>query len=456
MLKLEWIALSTAALSSCGGGDGAGVPQVAEGALQATESVAHAPAAQTAAGAPTTPTLQEGPVTVANSTRAGDQALRGVGATADGGYVLVWLSDAGPLMMQAYNDKGTKTGAETAIVIDVSARAPDAAAQAIQQASAAVLDDGSVVVLYRVSRDVDAGTGQTRSATGAYVQHVDRHGMSLGAAQQVDVIADLGGKSPFLGRPSVLALTSDGGFVVAWTVTHYSSIFSSLSTLYLRWFDKNARPVGAPAQVGDFPELAFSLQPDERGGFALTIVRTDNFYRREAEVEAWSAAHSFVEIVPPTLRSIVLMPLAGGYVLFEGDSTGASGQLLNAQGTATMAATPLPSLPAAATELADGTYLTLRRAGNGAFAVEWFASDMSAIGTPAMLDSRGVLPQLATLSEPEIVSAWTGQSAKTGTDIYTQRFDAIATTIRKACLASARQQHLTGEVRKAFMTACDR
>jgi hypothetical protein len=446
MLRITLAIFTALVVVSCGGGAGSAV----EGGMDASLAADAAAAAQSAKAAAA---LVAGEVTVVNSVTEGDQSLRTIGATSDGGYEVAWLSPGPTLFIQAYDSAGAKAGAPTQIAIDVGARTQAAAALAIEQAALAVLPDGSVVVAYRVSRDVDLGGGLTESRTGVYFQRFDRSGVPLAAETQVVSLPDLGGKSPFIEQTSAIAL-SEGGFLVAWTVAHYSTMFNSISTLSLRWFDNAGQPVGSPVQVGDFPELAYSLVADIHGGFTLTITRTDNFDRRENEVEYYDANHAFTEVVAPTLSTVLLLPLDGSFVFFSGDSTGVTQQLLDAQGVALGAPTPIAAMPSAARELADGTYVTLTPAGNGAFSVEWFAADMTLLSSQLQIGSRGVLPQLASLAEPGFAAAWTGASATQGTDVYTQRFAETMSSVKKACLNSAKQQHLTGRARTAFMDAC--
>jgi hypothetical protein len=447
MMRITLAALMAVVLVSCGGGAAIDVAPGADASFAADATAAAQRSTKAA------PALVAGQVSVVNSSTEGDQTLLTIGATSDGGYVVAWFSAGPALFIQAYDSAGAKAGAQTQIAIDVGARTQSAAALAIEQSSLAVLTDGSVVVVYRVSRDFDLGGGLTESRTGVYFQHFDGAGVLLAPETQVASLPDLGPKSPFIAQASAVPL-SEGGFVVAWTVAHYSTMFNSISTLSLRWFDNAGQAVGSPVQVGDFPELTYSIVADTHGGFTLSFARTDNFYRRENDVEHYDASHVFIEVVPPTLSRVLLLPLDDTYVLFSEDGSGATEQLLDAQGVALGAAIPIPAMPSAARELADGTYVTLQPMGNGAFSVDWFDADMMPLGSQLQIGSRGVLPQLASLAEPGFAAAWTGASANQGTDVYTQRFTETLSATKKACLDRAKEQHLTGHARKAFMNAC--
>jgi hypothetical protein len=446
MLRIILAALTALVLVSCGGGSGSGVLPGEHAPVVASADPLASPKA--------TPALVAGEASVVNSVTEGDQTLLSIGATSDGGYAVAWLSTGPALFIQAYDSAGVKAGNQTPIVLDVGARTQAAAASAIEQASVAVLANGSVVVVYRVSRDVDLGGGLTESRTGVYFQQFDSAGVLVAPETQVVSLPDLGPKSPFIAQASATPL-SEAGFAVAWTVAHYSTTFNSIATLSLRWFDNAGQAVGSPVQVGDFPELTYSTVADTHGGFTLTIARTDNFYRREYEAEYYDASHAFLEVVPPTLNAVLLLPLDSAYVLFAGDSSGATQQLLDEQGAPLGDAIPIPAMPAAARELADGTYVTLQPMGNGAFSVEWFGPDVTPLGSQQLqIGSRGVLPQLTSLRDPGFAAAWTGLSATQGTDVYTQRFAETLGTTKKACLNGAKEQHLTGRTRAAFIEAC--
>jgi hypothetical protein len=460
MLRIVLAGLATLALISCGGGGGDAAP--AAGSTSTAAAISSAPItvdvmSQLRSSAPgqahKAPALLAGEVARVNATTAGDQTLRTVGATSDGGYVVAWLSGGSALFIRAFDSSGVAAGPETSVPVDIVAPTPAAAAQAIEQSSLAVLSDGSVVVLYRVTRNVDVAGGFVQTTTGVYFQRFDSNGVLLTPETQVAAQAFAGPKGPFIAQSAARAL-SDGGFVTAWTVAHYSTRFGAILTLSLRWFDGQGNAVGSPTEVGDFPELAFGVVADLHGGLTLSTVRTDNFYRRESDVFHYDAGHVFVEVVPPTLRQVLLLPLEQGYVLFASDGSGATQQLLDAPGAPVGTPAAIPSIPLAARELADGTYVTLQPAGNGAFTIQWFAADMTPLDAQLAIFSRGVLPQLASLADPGFAAAWTGASANEGLDVYTQAFDVGAGTRKKACLDSAKQQRLTGQARKAFMEAC--
>jgi hypothetical protein len=451
MLRCVLAVLATWVLISCGGGDGNG-GVTAAGAASAAEPLALLPLSATAKHNKAL-ALLAGEVSLVNVATPGNEQLRAIGATSDGGYVVAWLGAGPTLFIRPYNSAGKAAGDQVGLQVNFAARTPTDAAQAIGQASVAVLADGTVIVLYRISRDVVASGGFAGSSTGLYFQRFDLRGVPRGPETQVAVQADAGLKSPFISQATAVALPG-GGFVTAWTVAHFSTRFASVSTLGLRWFDSAGAAVGSPTEVGTFPELTFDVVSDSHDGVTLSMVWTDNFDGRESDVLHYDASHVFLEVVTPTLRQVVLLPLQHGYVLFALDTSGATEQLLDAQGVLLGAPMPIPSLPASARELADGTYVTLRPSGNGAFTVEWYAAGMTPLEAQLAIGSRGVLPQLAALADPGFAVAWTGLSANPGTDVYTQSFRESGGNMKKACLDSAKQQKLNGHARKDFIEAC--
>lgn len=456
MPRIVLAAVAALALVSCGGG-GDGVTAVdttvSAGAMSFA-AVGPSALAQATLSARKQPDLRAGQVSRVNSTSLGNQELRAVGAIGDGGYVVAWASGGTSLYIRAFDGAGIATGPETGVAIDIAAPTPDAAAAAIELSSLAVLSDGTVVVVYRISRDLAMPGGFVQTTSGVYFQRFDRHGRMLTPETQVASQAFAGPKGPFIAQFEALAL-SHGGFAVGWSVAHYSTQFGSISTLALRWFDGQGNAVGPPTEVGDFPELTFGMVADTHGGFTLSTVRTDNFYMRDSDILHYDSSHAFLEVVPPTRSQVLLLALEQGYVLFAADGTGATQQPLDARGAALGTPLQIPSLPVAARELADGTYVTLARGGNGAFTIGWFTADSTPLDAQLEIRSAGVVPLWVSLADGGFAAAWTGASANEGTDVYTQSFEESKwNRKKKACLEGVKRQRLTGQARKARIDAC--
>jgi len=446
MLKFLCAALAAWVLGSCGGGGGAdasGMGMVLPG------SPLTAPV-QVAKGAMDS-VLLAGPVSVVNTTTANDQVLRAIGATAEGGYIVAWISSGQILYLQAYDAAGGMSGSQVQIPLEITAPTQVANRLAVEQSSLAVLSDGSVVVLYSITRDVESPNGSASTTTGVFFQVFSVSGTRVVPETEVASQPFAGPKGPYLGTPAVVAL-SDGGFVVASALAHYSTRFASISTLSLYWFDSRGQPVGAPAVVGDFPELRYALVADAHGGLTLSTSNTSDNYRTDYTVFHYGADHTAQTIVAPRGRPAVVLPLENGYVLFAigGEATV---QRLDSQGNPVGESTTIASLPVAARELADGTYVVFWFA-NGAYVAERFAADGTSLGQPVPIDSSGAAPSIAALADPGFAAAWTAASANGDSDVYTQRFTERLSDRKRACLNSAKAQGLKGQERKAFVDAC--
>ncbi|MFI4926443.1 MAG: hypothetical protein ACHP7E_01990 [Burkholderiales bacterium] len=459
MFKPLCAALAALVLVSCGGGGG-GDPAAASGgssdmaAASGGKSVV-VPLSPSSAPAQAgkhavDPVVTAQPVSLVNTITPGDQTLRTVGATSDGGYVAVWIS-TDFWYMQAYDEAGAKVGSQVHIQAEIAAPTEAANRLAIEQSSFAVLTDGSVVVLYTITRDVPVPGGYTDSVTGVFFQVVGKDGFSRVPETQVASQSFAGPKGPYLGIASVEAL-SGGGFVVASELRHYTNVFSSISGLSLYWFDAQGKPVGSPVDAGGFPELRYGMVADAHGGLTLSTIHTSNVYQRLYTEYHYDTAHTASTIVAPSERPVELLPLEEGYVLFTAGSN-VTMQMLDSQGNPVGAPATVASLPWATGELADGTYVVIWRT-NGAFTAQQFAADGTSLGAPMPIDTQGGAPVMAALADPGFVAAWTAPGASGDADVYAQRFMEPLRHARKVCRDSAKAQGLKGKQRKAFVDEC--
>jgi hypothetical protein len=399
----------------------------------------------------TIPDLLAEPVSVVN-TPTTQGLLRAIGATDDGGYAVAWFSGSSSIYLQAYDSSGAKSGAPSKIDLEVVGRTLDDSRRAIQGASVAVLSDGTVVVVYRVTRDIDLLDGTFRTVTGVFFQLFDAGGNLLEGETEIVSQEEPQNalRGPFLDPPTAVAL-SGGGFVVGTAVSFFSSQFGSTSTLSLRWFDSHGQPAGPPVEVGNFPQLIYSIVADTHGGFTLSTSQLDNFFRMEFSVFHYDVGHVFQQVVPPQFARASLLPLQGGYVLFTSAGQGATAQILDSQGSSIGAPTTLPAMPIAARELADGSYIAIWLTGNG-FVAQRFAADGTRLGQPLAIASNGAVPAVVALADTGFSAAWSAASGNGDGDVLTQRFVERFSDRKKACLDSAKG--LKGQERKAFVDAC--
>lgn len=451
-LRFLCAACAALVLASCGGGgDGSAVdPTLAASPLGASAR---------AKNGPMDPSFVAGPVSVVNATTANDQMLRAVGATQDGGYVVAWISSGQLLFMQAHDGAGARVGSEIRIPLQIDANTQADSRTAIEQSSLAVLRDGSVVVLYRITRDVAMPEGYTSTSTGVFFQIFSPNGLQRVPETQV-VSQPYGGPiGPYLARPRLVALT-DGGFAVASVLYHYYTGSPNVGGVSLYWFNGTGQPVGSPVGVGSFtqvsPDVVRGLVADARGGLVLSIISAGPTRDVQYIEFHYGPDHALAQAIfgPPRLQ-VLLLPLAEGYVLFTTAATGggATMQMLDIQGNPVGAATTVASFPFAARELADGNFVVLWPAG-GVYTAQLFADDGTALGEPVPISSNGAAPAVAALTTRAFVAAWSAASASGDSDVYAQRFSEKLSELRKACLDSAKRQGLKGQERKAFVDAC--
>jgi hypothetical protein len=442
MFRILWAAFAALVLASCGGGGDAG----ADAAGSASPSGVLLKAKKVSP----IPDLVAEPVSVVN-TPTTQGTLRTIGATSDGGYVVAWFSGSSSIYIQAYDSTGAKAGAPTKINLEIAAGTPDDSRRAIQAASVVVLNDGSVVVVYRVAREVLV-FGSVEVDTGVYFQRFDANGNQLIGETQITLLEEspANPRAPFISGFLARAL-SDGGFVVAWTTASiFTPGFPNGSSLTLRWFDSQGQPQGSEVQVGAFSGLEFtSMQADSHGGVTLAASFLDQFFHTHYAVWHYDANH-VLQPTAPGLSPMSLLPLESGYVLFTGGSAGATAQILDAQGNPIGTPSAIPAVPIAARELADGTYVAIWPAGGG-FVAQRFAANGTRLGEPLAIDSNGAVPSVVALADTGFAAAWS-TSRTVDSDMLTQRFVERFSDRKKACLNSARG--LKGQQRKAFVDAC--
>jgi hypothetical protein len=453
MLQVLWAVFVALVLVSCGGGGGG---------MDSTLSASPTSAALQAKRASPGSTLVAEPVSMVN-TLPTKGSLRDIGATTDGGYVVAWFSGSSTIYIQAYDSTGAKVGAQTPLQLEIVAPSLDDSRRAIETASVAVLTDGTVVVVYRVSREV-LSSGFVDTITGVYFQRFDANGALL--MGEAEVVSQLeppqNPRRAFISGYVVRAL-SDGGFVVGWTNTGpYVTGRPSNVSLYLRWFDSQGQPEGSAVGVAGFPELRLtSIEADSHGGVTLSASYVDNQLRFiESAVWHYDADRVLQPTVAPGLSPMLLLHLESGYVLFTSGTcdqpcpiTGPSAQILDSQGNPIGTSTPIAFMPIAARELADGSYVTIAPTTAGTFVAQRFAADGTPLGDPVAIDSGGLRPGVAALADTGFAAAWTGAGATGETDVFTQRFVVEKFNERKkACLDSAKG--LKGKERKAFVDAC--
>jgi hypothetical protein len=395
-------------------------------------------------------TLLGAPASLVNTTTAGNQVLRTVGATDDGGYTVAWVSSSSTVQIQRYDSSGAKEGGETLIPLSTE----DAARQAVEYSATSVLSDGRVVIAYLAIRNTPLPTGTLSTRQSLNFQVFDSNGGQLVGETEVAFREEvLHSRSSYITDKKTAAL-ADGGFVLGWTVASFSSSFGFTAALFLQRYDSQAQPVGGVIQVGQFPGLSYSIVADAHGGFTLNVSQLVTLYLHRTilsviHYDVDLTARTIVEPAPPAAW---LLPLADGYVLFTGSAGGSIRQALDSAAQPVGEPSAFGAMPQAARELSDGSYVLIWADG-GSFIGQRFAPDGTPMGAALPIQSSGVLPEMAALADDVgFALAWSVLTAPDDWDVFTQRFVEVSGDRKKACLNSAKG--LRGHARKAFMNGC--
>jgi hypothetical protein len=365
-----------------------------------------------------------------NTTTAGQQVLRSVGAPANGGYTVAWISDNAQLFMQRYDNSGNKSGQETAIALSVVAEpgecpslTPDPAA-VMRNASVAVLADGSVVVGYELDKPAPTVGSFCQANEGIYIQRFDANGVQVLPETLVfsRIAAFTDRNHPFMAGPIVVPL-SDGGFVVGWDAATGSS-FGLAATYSTQRYNSQAQPVGAISSPGFVrsPSAAFSLAPDASGGYTLTFPSLDANGQSVVSAIHYDATGTGTTIVASRPGAGLLLPLkGGGFVLFTSESSGAFRQFLDSAGNPVGEPTGIASPPVTAAELSDGSFVVFTQAAGGGFTAQRFDAGGAALGDPVAVDAIVSTAGVAALTDRSLGLAWTATPAGGDADVFTQR-----------------------------------
>lgn len=429
-------------LASCGGG-GSSDPTPSPVAFRALEAKVRAP----------DPTLRPSPVAIVNTTTEGDQVLRSLGATSDGGYTVAWISDS-TLYMQHYDRAGVKKDGETPIAFTIADSTTESTVQATTTSSMAVLTDGSVVVAYLFSRPA-APPYSDAFVSGVYIQRFDASGAQVLPESEVarSALPTCGFRCiSNVGQQQVRAL-ADGSFVVGWVTSGYLG-----TGVTLQRYDAQGQREGAGGQgFGQGSILGYSITPDARGGFTLGTTWMGMMTSQiVGSTTHYDAGMQHVQGFPERPISAVsarwlLLPLEDGYVLFSGGEAGATRQMLDSAGNPVGEAVAIPAFPDGARDLSDGTYVLIWKDGT-AFSAQRFTPDGAALGRAFPIQAD--VGSMAPLTEPGFALAWTATTVNGDRDVYAQRFAENPVGRRRFCLDAAKEQKLKGQERKAFIDDC--
>jgi len=457
MKKLLFALCAVIALASCGGGDSGGVAASSDlPGAQPLSAKVRAP----------DPTLSAQAVSMVNTTTAGDQVFRSIGALADGGYIAAWISGNTTINIQRYDSAGNKVGGEVPLPVVIPSDDPARAATALREAKVAVLGDGSVVVAYQIDRFVGQVGAYLQYNQGVYIQRFDAGGDLLMGETEVLSRLALANSRPLFLRDVKVEPLADGGFVVGWLDVAPALTTAPNVGLYKRRYDGLAQPIGDAVRVGEFgimngaPGTGYSLAGDAGGGYTLMVSYADistGFVTMTSAMH-YNAADTGTQIVTPRTGGVLLLAMdARGFVLFASVTSGTSSQMLDASGNPVGNSTSTASMPFAARELMDGSFVVFWNT-NSSITAQRFDSTGAAIGDVLTLQNGASDPGLVALAEGGFAAAWSAPGTGGDLDVLTQRYIEVLTQSqvarRKACLVSAKG--MIGQDRKAFMDACMR
>jgi hypothetical protein len=393
MKKLTIVVCMALGLAACGGGGGS--------SSDATGPSAEALKAKVAVP---DPTLAAQAISVVNSTTAGDQVIRAVGALADGGYSVAWISGDTTLLIQRYDSGGNKVGGEVSVPIVVEASTS-------ARTGLTVLSDGKVVVVRRT-------TDPTRLTAAITVSVFDANGTLVREAE-VDLSADFSTvPASYVGYQPQVAPLASGGFVVLWQrLFTYPRLGTETAVLTQR-FDSQGAAVGSPIQiVGDLADgrvigANIRLTTDAQGGYTVSLSAgnwSGGFTYSTVHVDASGTATQIISSRP---GATLLLPLEGDrFVLFTKPFSAATAQMLDSAGNPVGDLTTLAGTPFAATELLDGSFVVFLvsndavTAQQGTVTAQRFSSTGAPIGNLLPLANGTAVPLLPDGSVAAAVSS---------------------------------------------------
>lgn len=467
------LAAAMAALSACGGGGESGIESAGMAQLAAAAPASSAAQAQSA---PSTSVAGPGLVgqqpRVVNTTTAGQQLVQAIGPLADGGYTVAWLSEnasgvgaARNLYMRRYDASGAPASDEILVPFDLGIDGNPAIA---------VLADGSLVVAYTSKRPVESTLGFQLESSGIYTQRFDAAGAPVGGETTVySLVRDLvfAREVDSAINPSIVTWP-DGSYLVGWYLQHDRGVYGKFSDFRTQRYDATGSPVGTATLFtgrGD-PTASFKLLAVDDGGYVESS--TYSFMGLQYVIfEVLDSAGQSMGTIGSLYDAntglpaaeTVLLPLRNGegFALWSRNQDGSYFQRLDSSGHPVGAPVPTSPLPVAATALADGGYVAFWQASGSTFvtAQRYDSSDI-AVGAPFQIDVAGASPLVAALADAGFAFAWSAVSSPGNLDVFTQLFlepeatGPVRQAKRRACLAQAKAQQLTGKGRRQFMTAC--
>lgn len=406
------VAMAIAALAACGGGGGS-TGSSPSSSTNAEQSLSQKPLK--------TPGLVAQDRSVVNTTMLGDQKVRAVGALADGGYTVAWLSedDSGSgrgLFMQRYDAAGAKVGAQTPVPLDFES----------SSLALAVRSDGGLAVAYGSTRSPSPSEPWIVSS-GIYARRFDASGAPVGGEiEVVSVVQDqIGARTLYYVADPAILSWEDGKFLVGWAYVR-EDYTGKVPEFQTQRYDSQGQAVGGRRSVGSGDTgTSFELTAAPGGGYLVSTFRrvAGDLYLRFTQVDlGHTIAVPYGDNGLPA-ESILLPLKQGGYVLVSAKNGSAYGQMFDGNGNALGTHTALSSMPSSASALSDGSYVLLwGTSGAERLVAQRYDGADAALGEPLDIDTDGAVPQIAALRDGGLSLAWSAAGSAGDLEVMTQRF----------------------------------
>ncbi|NPC58704.1 hypothetical protein [Caenimonas soli] len=403
-----FLAMTIAALGACGGGSGGGASTSSSSSAATTEQALSQKPMKTAG-------LIAQDASVVNTTTAGDQKVRAVGALADGGYTVAWLSED-ELYTQRYDAAGVKVGPQTLIPFSFE---PSSLAIAVRS-------DGGIAVAYGSTR-TPSPVEPWIVSSGIYARLFDAGGAPVGGETEVVAVVQnqIGARTlNYVADPAILSW-DDGSFLVGWASISedYTGKVPSFQT---QRYDSQGQPAGGRLNVGSGDiGTSFELTPALGGGYLVSTFRraAGELYVRYTQVDlGHTVALPYAENGLPA-KSVLLPLKQGGYVLLSVAGSSAYSQMFDRNGSPMGKSTSLSSLPSSASALSDGGYVVFwGAAGAERLVAQRHDSAGAVMGEAFAIDTDGAMPEFASLQGAALALAWSAAGSAGDMDVVTQRF----------------------------------
>ena len=395
-------------LAACGGGGSSDMAPIASVAvaMDAPEALKAKPARSPGLAGQTAMVVES------INVEAGRESLVAVGALADGGDMVVWLTLnptnallPAPLSMQRQDASGAAVGAPLRLpgLFDPS------------NLAVLVRPDGELIVTYAVIRRSTTEPGVLTA--GIFLQRFASDATPIGG--EVEVISltqnEFAVHIPIIFRSPAIAQWQDGSWVVAWELVQRSPIGPTVQVQTQR-FSSTGQAVGTVNTEAASNQEGFSLTTVEPNELLISVQRRAQDNSLEVFFASGLAGLSnSTDATGLPLGSFAVPLSTGETVLFSGRNQGSNGPLvdtfsqrINRGGRAAGQPNAISTLPDTAVALPDGGYVVVRPVADGVQRIaERYDRHGAPVGNPVFLGFRTPGVKATVLADGTVLLAWT-------------------------------------------------